>query len=236
MLVANRYTPRAILEEKTISKRIFLLFGLFLLAHVTLIRPASPQAMDIPRIEVTPIATGGSLITIPNVNLPNLQVQQISDQQLRTAIPKLPALPRNAAVIEIKHAAQGQEAQFLIRGGDPSIWRVVQPSAQATEPPVLWLATTLEKEYRLLTQLAPFDSGQNAWGWPEQGPFAVVDNPKENTAALQGLLACNPQLVIINNRGRLFPTAHRLPWFRWQLPRGSSWDAWMGLAKVFHRV
>lgn len=186
-------------------RRILLWFGLFLLAQGPFLRRASPQAVDIPQIqiEVIPISTGGSLITIPNVNLPNLQMSQLSDQQLREAIPNLPALPGNTSVIELKHAAQGQEAQFLIRGTDPSIWHVAQPSIQATEPPVLWLATTLGSNYKLLTQLVPPNSGENSWGWPELGPFAI--NQADNIGALQDLLNGNPQLVIINNRGALFP-------------------------------
>jgi len=57
------------------------------------------------------------------------------------------------------------------------------------------------EDYKILTQLVPPNSGQNSWGWPEVGPFAILSADK--TQALDELLRNNPSLII--HRGGLLP-------------------------------
>lgn len=193
-------------------KRILLSLGLIVLAQGVLFEFTLAQSVaplpPAPIVNVAPIATGGSLVTIQaplRLNLPTIDTH-ISDVHLRTAIPKLPA---DARVIEIKPTGQNAaRSQFLIREG-PDIWREASPNAQpgsqpSAQLPILWLTTAgREKGYKLLTQLAPPESGQNSWGWPEVGPFAI--HSAEDTASFEALFDDNPQLIIINHHGQLLP-------------------------------
>jgi hypothetical protein len=192
---------------------LLLILGTFRFAEAQSVE--MPRIETPPRIEIYSISSGGSLATIRepvNINLSTSDVH-ISDKEVRRAVPNLRL---DVKVIEIQPPHSTGPSEILIRE-DASTWRraleaapspgpsiepkpTIQPPAQ---PPVLWLTTTDTGPYKLLTQLVPPESGQNSWGWPKEGPFAI--NPANDVDALRGLLSNNPQLVIINNRGKRFP-------------------------------
>jgi hypothetical protein len=112
----------------------------------------------------------------------------------------------------VETTSQPERSQVLIRESS-GVWRdaspntqpYIQPSFQpASQPPVLWLTTAgPDKGYKLLTQLVPPESGQNSWGWPEFGPFAI--HSAGDIASFRALFDDNPQLIIINHHGQLIP-------------------------------
>jgi hypothetical protein len=189
------------------SLRSILSFGLFFLICGVCVPPTAAQSVELPRIEINPISAGGTLVTIQtpvHLNLHTLDTH-IEDVQLRSAIPNL---PQNATVVEIKSTGPSGSAQILLRDS-VSTWRpapIGPPTSPSSveSPPILWLTTTDAGPYRLITQLVPPESIENSWGWPKEGPFAI--STRQNLGVLKGLLSNTPQLVIVNNRGRLFPS------------------------------
>jgi hypothetical protein len=192
-------------------KRILLPLGLFVLAQGIPFDLTHAQYAEPMRItDVTPISTGGSLVTIQTplkIDFPRIDTRHIADVQVRNAVRNV-ALPPDTRVIEMKTIGDTGRSQFLIRESS-EVWRdaspYIQPIVQPpTRPPVLWLTTAgSDKGYKLLTQVVPPDSGQNSWGWPEVGPFAI--HSAKDTASLTTLFEYNPRLIIINHHGQLLP-------------------------------
>jgi len=174
-------------------------------------------------IDVTSIPSVGSVATVQTMQ--PLDLHQVNQQ-----ISEIPgAAAPDWKVIQIKPAT-GQD-QYFIRES-PTEWKYATPEKPATgaapteaaptettrpampvQPPVLWItADGSGQGYKILTQLVPPDSGQNSWGWPEVGPFAI--HSYRDTQALQDLLSNNPGLII--HRGGVLPDE----WFH--LIRGSG--------------
>ncbi len=208
-------------EEENVRKRYVLLLTLYCLTQGSPLRVACAQSVapvlpPMPRIVVTPIPQVGSLVTIQpqtHIDFQLLKSQHISDDHVRSLIR---GLPHDAKVIEMRSGTGGRPSRFLIRESE-SVWREaptmesraveappMEPTTPETRvlPPVLWLTVAGSGEdYKILTQLVPPNSGQNSWGWPEVGPFAILSADK--TQALDELLRNNPSLII--HRGGLLP-------------------------------
>ena len=192
-------------------KRTLVSLGLLTIAQVLTFELTRAQSVEFSppaptmQMQVDPISTGGSLVTIQapiQIDLPSIDTQRISDISLKRIVPNLPA---DARVVEVKNTDQPGKSQVIIRDNADE-WRGAGPSSiqPAPQSPVLWLATAgSEEDYKLLTQLVPPDSGQNSWGWPEVGPFAI--HSAGDVGSLAALFSDNPQLIIINHHGQLLP-------------------------------
>jgi hypothetical protein len=194
--------------EVIMLKNIFLSLGLVVFAQGVSIEFAHAQSVEVPPlipvIQVTPISTGGSLVTIQtpiHIELPSIDTHRVSNDDLRSAIPNLRG---DARVIEIKPTGKTGIPQVFIRE-NTDVWRKISPDTEPPpQPPVLWLTTAGSgKSYQLLTQLVPPESGQNSWGWPEVGPFAI--HSAKDVASFAALFDYKPQMIIINHHGELLP-------------------------------